>query len=203
MGMLRTAIFAVLSGSLTLSAASPAPAAEVTVSSGAVFTSAAGQVLHGTATITADGLPGDATGVVLIWGGREISRATAKPWALTWDTRKTFGYAVSGDYRLKLVVTDRSGNTTARHEWFRVDNAGPEIDATGFPARIGPGQAELAVRVRDASRTARIEWWVDGELRGTGERYRADLGPGPVQVTVQAWDRVGNVTSLTREVRPD
>ncbi|WP_433828102.1 hypothetical protein ACQP2E_01545 [Actinoplanes sp. CA-015351] len=207
MSTLRAAILAVLCGLLMIGVPAWLPlsgpqagTAGAAAAVGAVVparsaVSAPGAVLHGVATIAPASLADDTAGVVYILGGRELGRAAGAPWALTLDTRSVFG-SVSGDFRLKLAVIDRLGGVTYRYPSYRVDNAGPVIDTTGIPARVAAGRTELSVRVGDLSRTARIEWWVGGVPSGTGERITADLH-GNTQVTVKAWDRVGNTTAVT------
>ncbi|WP_433828101.1 Ig-like domain-containing protein [Actinoplanes sp. CA-015351] len=158
-------------------------------------------ILHGKATITATPDAADTTEVVLSWGGKELSRATAAPWALTWDTAVHTGKTA----RLKVTAKDRAGNEATYYQQYRIDNVGPVISLLDVPALVGPGATNLYAYGRDLSKVARIEWWVDGVRRAAGEAYTHDFGRKSrvATVTVKAWDKLGHASSASRQVTVD
>ncbi|MBB2945110.1 hypothetical protein FB565_004843 [Actinoplanes lutulentus] len=171
---------------------------------GAVFTPDDGAKLHGMTSIQFSKVSSDVVQVALIWEDKEVSRANAAPWTLPWDTRK-FPGQVSGETRMTIRVTDRAGNFFDYRYDYLVDNAGPEVRTFEFPDVVGPGTTHLYAHGRDLSGTARLEWWVDGVRRATTENYSHDFGGKSriAAVTIKAWDKLGNASSITRTVTVD
>ncbi|WP_229071874.1 Ig-like domain-containing protein [Actinoplanes sp. DH11] len=123
------------------------------------------------------------------------------PWTFTWDVRP---YANSYE-PIHLRVADRAGNETTYGQGYYVDGAGPTANFQSFPGVVGRGRTALNAYALDRSGVDRTEWWVDGVRRGSGEQYVHDFGirGRTARVTFKAYDEVGNVTSITRNVIVD
>ncbi|MEU4559274.1 Ig-like domain-containing protein [Actinoplanes sp. NPDC023936] len=168
----------------------------------ATFTPGSYQRVSGTATITASAVPDDVIEIVLSQGDRKLSRATAAPWVLTWHTRST-DPGRDGNSKVKFTVRDRAGNVTEVYKPYRVDNLGPKVeDVTPL---VGRGRSNLYAFVSDQGGVARLEWWVDGALRGKDWDFSYDFGTRSrvAPVTVKAWDRFGNLTAVSQNVVVD
>ncbi|BCY05221.1 hypothetical protein L3i22_003090 [Actinoplanes sp. L3-i22] len=162
----------------------------------ATFTPVGGLV-HDTTTITATPQSDDVAAVVLSRAGTEISRATAAPWQLTWDTA---GSPVTSVVTLQVI--DRGGNITTTYGHFTVDNAGPSVDVDRITWH---GRHTLDARFSDPSGVDRVEWWVDGVLASSAETLNYDFGESSdtLDVVIKAWDRNGHGSVTPFQLRVD
>ncbi|MEU4559275.1 Ig-like domain-containing protein [Actinoplanes sp. NPDC023936] len=129
------------------------------------------------------------------------AQATSAPWNLTWDPRAE----VNTESGLTLWVYDRAGNYAEYVRRHYIDATGPAITVGSLPALVGTGQTYLYARTGEVTGTDRFEWWIDGVRRSTQNGYQHDFGTRSrvATVTIKAWDRFGNASSLTRKVTVD
>ncbi|MEV6306123.1 Ig-like domain-containing protein [Actinoplanes sp. NPDC051861] len=158
---------------------------------------------RGVTTIKPVDAPDDLASLVLSDpSGAELSRVTAAPWELRWQTPD------SGDFAaVTVVATDVAGNQATEYLGYRLDRTGPDIEAgpNWIRETVGADHQVLAVWSPDEADVARVEWWIDGALRGTGWSINYDFGrvSRTVPVEVRAYDPTGNVTTVHRQVRVD
>lgn len=153
----------------------------------ASFSPAGNTVVHGITKITGTAMSDDVAEIAITRGGEKISRVTAAPWELAWDTTKAGSYG-----QLSLEVTDRVGNVTIYRRYYTVDNAGPKFSFFWDPPNVVPaGEFSLSPWISEQSGVDRVEWWIDGVLRSTGKNnFRYDFG-GSSRTTmlgIRAWD---------------
>lgn len=150
----------------------------------ASFSPAENTVVHGITKITGTAMSDDVAEIAIIWGGEKVSRATAAPWELAWDTTKP---APRGE--LTLWVTDRAGNVTTYHRYYAVDNVGPAV--RDVPDVVQAGTFYLSAWISDRAGVDRVEWWIDGALRSTSKTgFRYDFGgrSRTSMLEIRAWD---------------
>jgi hypothetical protein len=173
--------------------------------------------IGGVVTIAASDVSSDLAQISL-WDhatGREVARATAAPWTMTWDTTGRTGGA-----NVHFELTDRVGNVAFSYGFYAIDNTGPTITGLVFPQQADhtvvdgrvSGRSRLTAEVQCASPLDRIEWWVDGTLRSTypvpsSGSYPApyfdwDTGKanGTARLEVRAYDLLGHRATLTRSI---
>ncbi|BCJ43462.1 hypothetical protein GCM10010168_42280 [Actinoplanes ianthinogenes] len=169
----------------------------------AILSLADNAYVGGVTTLTPDQVSADTARIVVTsLDGQEISQATAAPWNLRWDTT-TPGQTGA----VRVTVEDHAGNTTVYNRLFQIDNTAPTASITSSqrPHIVGRGKQILIGSVTDPAGVDRIEWWVDGALRGTGSHLEYDFGDVQRSTTVElrAWDRAGNQTVTTYPVTVD
>ena len=167
----------------------------------ATFTPAAGAVVHGVDSVTASDVSSDTTQITMYgWNNTEVARASTAPWTLTWDTASQRG-------QVRFAVTDRAGNVTESSRTYVVDNYGPKLGLQfgGVPSLVSAGEHFMQLWPSDVSGVDRLEWWIDGALRGTSDGLRYDFGRQnrTTAVEVRAWDKLGNESVSTVDVRID
>jgi hypothetical protein len=168
----------------------------------ATFTPAADAIVHGVDTITASDVSSDTIQIAMYGrNNTEVARALTAPWTLTWDTTNQPG-------RVRFAVTDRAGNVTEFSRAYVVDNYGPDLglESGGIPSLLPPvGEVFLQVWPDDVSGVDRLEWWIGGALRGTSNTLWYDFGRQnrTTAVEVRAWDKLGNESVSTVDVRVD
>ena len=151
-----------------------------------------------TLTFTPTGPTDDLAEVLLHDGSlNELGRVTAEPWVITHDFTGENG-------RIYLAVKDRAGNVRPYQSGYQVDDRGPTIMA-GFGGSIQPGKRWLTVGLDDLSQVTRVEWWIDGALRGQGYGVEYDFGKRirAVPVEIRAWDVWGNASKRAVNVQLD
>lgn len=153
----------------------------------ASFSPAANTVVHGITKITGTALSDDVAEIAISRGGEKVSRVTAAPWELAWDTTKA---APQGE--LTLQVTDRAGNVTTYHRYYAVDNVGPDVSFSwDVPNVVHAGKFYLSSWISDRSGVDRAEWWIDGALRSTSKTgFMYDFGgrSRTTMLEIRAWD---------------
>ncbi|WP_436524534.1 Ig-like domain-containing protein [Actinoplanes sp. HUAS TT8] len=157
-------------------------------------------LLHGMATITASDLPDDVAAVVLRQG-HEISRATAAPWELTWDTT-TATRPATGSTSVMIDVIDRAGNTTTYQRYYRIDDEGPEVFPELSPPNVvSAGNFWFQPVLADESGVDHVEFWIDGALRSTSTAgFRYDFGQVSRRTTIEVRARDVNGYASTTDV---
>lgn len=105
---------------------------------------------------------------------------------------------------LVAALTFGSVNPALAHQ---VDDSGPLVTVSwsDLPRVVPGGLAYLNVVVGDESGVDRVEWWVDGALRSTGNNLAHDFGAASrtAVVEVRAWDVLGNTTQQIHSVTVD
>ncbi|GLZ00258.1 Ig-like domain-containing protein [Actinoplanes sp. NBRC 103695] len=161
--------------------------------------------VHGWTRITVTPKVDDLAEVVMGYPDEtELVKVTSAPWVIDYDfTALT--------RRITFWATDRAGNRSLSYytNWI-ADNDSPRISSTNSPY-VMPGKQSLAVDVEDRSALSRIEWWIEGALRGTqaGQsgtfRFEYDFGTTirAVPVEVRAWDSWGLASSEKFSVQID
>ena len=167
----------------------------------ASFSPASGTV-HGITTITGVALSDDVAEIAITRAGEVVSRVTAAPWELAWDTTKAGPYG-----EVTLRVTDRAGNVTTYHRYYTVDNAGPRVSFSwDVPNVVAGGPVTLAPFISDRSGVQRVEWWIDGALRSTSKGdFRYDFGRSSrtAMLEIRAWDVNGYASTATFSLTVD
>ncbi|MEU8244270.1 Ig-like domain-containing protein [Actinoplanes missouriensis] len=170
--------------------------------------------ISGVTTFTATDVSDDLA-LISLWDhatGREVARATAAPWTLTWDTRGRTGGA-----QVHFELTGKSGKTSFLYGFYALDNTGPTIARVEFPVVDGrvSGRSRLTAFIDARSPLDRVEWRVDGTLRSTYRMPETGLRPAPffdwdtrgqnrtAVLDVRAYDILGQHTTLTRRVTVD
>lgn len=150
-------------------------------------------------------VPDDLAKVVLYddVSGQQLAEVTSAPWTLAWDTT-----GLSDQKRqVYFAAYDRLGNVRYSEGFYAVDNDAPTIDRVGFPYvqwQVGAFSL-LAAYTHDGLGVERIEWWVDGALKATGQDFAWDVRgrTGTAQLEVRVYDHVGHRRSLTHDVLID
>jgi len=153
----------------------------------ASFSPAGNTVVHGITKITGTAMSDDVAEIAMTRAGEKVSRVTAAPWELAWDTTKAGPYG-----EVNLEVTDRAGNVTTYHRYYTVDNAGPDVSFSwDVPNTVHAGEFYLSPWISDRSGVDRVEWWIDGALRSTsktGLRYNFGGRNRTTMLKIRAWD---------------
>lgn len=106
----------------------------------ATLTPAFGSRVHGVVTFRATNVSSDTARIELVdAGGRVVTRSTAAPWTMTWNTR-----GLNGAQSLSVRVFDHADNGSYGMGTYHVDNSGPTVSS------ITPGDRAL---VRGSVRT--------------------------------------------------
>ena len=164
----------------------------------ATFTPGNGTKLRkGLVTIKATGVSPDTVEIT----SSDARRVSSAPWVFSWDAAPFANETAHVSFQL----TDRAGNRAGYGREYYVDAAGPAIHVRLFPTLVGPGESNYNAWTSDMTLPDRIEWWVDGVRRSTGQGYTHDFGRKSrvATVTFRAWDGLGNASSLTRKVTVD
>jgi hypothetical protein len=153
-----------------------------TESPDATITPASATKIGGTVTFAVTSSSPDLAGFA-VYDDRAnlLTRATQAPWIATWDSRGT-NRMLWGE----IVIRDRAGNIDSSYTLLDVDNTGPLIYHTRFPAvdgHLGGRSKSITTSLVDYTGVQRVEWWTDGTLRAT------TLNPG--DATTLSWDTTG------------
>ncbi|MEU4694492.1 Ig-like domain-containing protein [Actinoplanes sp. NPDC023714] len=148
-------------------------------------------------TLVASDVPADSHVVMYDRHDRELARATAAPWKLPLNTAD-----LGPQYHsVRVSVIDRAGNQTDYYRFFDIDLTAPVASVESMvPGYVGPGVQILLGTADDESGVDRIEWWIDGAMRGRYlDQLNYDFGTRERSTTVElrVWDRAGN-RSITR-----
>ncbi|MEU7909147.1 Ig-like domain-containing protein [Actinoplanes sp. NPDC049118] len=173
--------------------------------------------IGGVVTFTATDVSSDLAQIVLFdhASGREVAKATAAPWSMTWDTTGR-----TGDTHVHFELTDKVGNVSFAYGFYGIDNTGPTISGLQFPQQADhavvdgriSGKARLTALVDGPSPLDRVEWWVDGTLRSTYPvpssgsyptpyfDWDTGLANGTALLEVRAHDILGHRATATRNI---
>ncbi|GLW35136.1 Ig-like domain-containing protein [Actinoplanes regularis] len=163
----------------------------------------------GPVTITLTGLPDDIRDVTMVdtTTHDDLAVRTEAPWTFTWN-------ATEQATRPLFELQDKAGNWTNLSSGYVVDDTAPVIDHVNYQAMYLPVQAlkpgtgttvgaraHLDATVTDKTPLSRVEWWVDGTLRGT--RFTAfNIEPQMTKgssstVELRVWDALGHPATAT------
>jgi hypothetical protein len=132
--------------------------------------------------------------------GALVQTITRFPGLVQYDTT-----GKNGPIALKIVTTDRAGNT-ATHTWkINADNAGPDVTAVTGPADAAKvtGTVTVTASVQDPAGVAKVELIINGKVAATDHTAPYTLKidtaalPKKSAVQIRATDKAGNVTMKT------
>ena len=196
MRKVRLAAMVALIGSLLLSGATPAFAADEPRLTSLHVTPASGSGQHGTFPVTVLDLPDDVVELRASAGRVLLARLTSAPW--------TFKVTVPSP-EVTITVTDRAGNVTQGTVRYVDDRSGPWTYADFKPSfgyYVPEGAGTMWVTYDDQSAVRRVEFH-DGNvvinIPKNDFRFRYDFGRTSKPLTAEfwAWDEWGN-KSVTR-----
>jgi PKD repeat protein len=169
----------------------------------AVSAPAAGSVVAGTVTLTANASDNVAVAAVQFYVDNSAVGAadTTSPYTSSWDTTKLS----DGSHVLTAKATDTAGNVTmSAPVTVTVDNTAPAVSVSGPAAgSVVAGTVTLTANASDNVAVAAVQFYVDNSAVGSADTTSpytsgwdtTKLSDGSHVLTAKATDTAGNVTT--------